>query len=105
MSWISLRKNSLINFDVHTCTHVLNIGCSWCSSFVISLVFMMLGLLFVIYIIHCRHPLQELCVNMFVPNDTVLDLSRGKMKILTGANASGKSVYLTQVTNIHVAST
>ena len=42
-------------------------------------------------------------MNMFVPNDTVLDLSCGKMKILTGANASGKSVYLTQVTNIHVA--
>ena len=44
-----------------------------------------------------RHPLQELCVNTFVPNDTCLDLTHGRMKILTGANASGKSVYLTQV--------
>lgn len=44
-----------------------------------------------------RHPLQELCVNAFVPNDTCLGADHSKMKILTGANASGKSVYLTQV--------
>ncbi|XP_078354214.1 mutS protein homolog 5-like isoform X2 [Oculina patagonica] len=44
-----------------------------------------------------RHPLQELCVNLFVPNDTVFDKDRGRMKILTGPNASGKSVYLKQV--------
>ncbi|XP_011405401.2 PREDICTED: mutS protein homolog 5 [Amphimedon queenslandica] len=51
----------------------------------------------VIYIKNGRHPLQELCVNTFVPNDTVSDSAHGTMKILTGANASGKSVYLTQV--------
>ena len=44
-----------------------------------------------------RHPLQELCVSPFVPNDTCCDLAHGKMKILTGPNASGKSVYLKQV--------
>ena len=44
-----------------------------------------------------RHPLQELCVSPFVPNDTCIDLEHGKMKILTGPNASGKSVYLKQV--------
>ena len=49
-----------------------------------------------------RHPLQELCVNTFVPNDTVSDSSHGTMKILTGANASGKSVYLTQVLTSNV---
>jgi DNA mismatch repair protein MSH5 len=51
----------------------------------------------VIYIKNGRHPLQELCVTAFIPNDTCIDLSNGRMKILTGANASGKSVYLTQV--------
>ena len=44
-----------------------------------------------------RHPLQELCVNPFVPNDTHCDAHDGRMKILTGPNASGKSVYLKQV--------
>ena len=44
-----------------------------------------------------RHPLQELCVSPFVPNDSCFDLEHGRMKILTGANASGKSVYLKQV--------
>ena len=41
--------------------------------------------------------MQELCVNLFVPNDTVFGKDRGRMKILTGPNASGKSVYLKQV--------
>jgi len=44
-----------------------------------------------------RHPLQELCVSPFVPNDTCSDLEHGKVKVLTGPNASGKSVYLKQV--------
>jgi len=44
-----------------------------------------------------RHPLQELCVSLFVPNDTAFDKDRGRIKILTGPNASGKSVYLKQV--------
>lgn len=36
----------------------------------------------------------------FVPNDTCCDLSHGRMKLLTGPNASGKSVYLKQVNTI-----
>ncbi|XP_062522502.1 mutS protein homolog 5-like isoform X2 [Corticium candelabrum] len=44
-----------------------------------------------------RHPLQELCVNPFIPNDIVFDGINGRMKILTGPNASGKSVYIKQV--------
>ena len=47
-----------------------------------------------------RHPLQELCVSSFVPNDTFSDPQNGYVKILTGPNASGKSVYLKQVQNI-----
>ena len=47
--------------------------------------------------IFLRHPLQELCVSLFVPNDTEFDKDSGRMKILTGPNASGKSVYLKQV--------
>ncbi|KAF4524171.1 hypothetical protein B566_EDAN010627 [Ephemera danica] len=42
-----------------------------------------------------RHPLQELCVSEFVPNDT--ESMNGGLHILTGPNASGKSVYLKQV--------
>ena len=33
----------------------------------------------------------------FVPNDAHIDLKHGRMKVLTGPNASGKSVYLKQV--------
>ena len=44
-----------------------------------------------------RHPLQELCCNPFVPNDICSGGDSGKIKILTGPNASGKSVYLKQV--------
>jgi DNA mismatch repair protein MSH5 len=69
-----------------------------------------------------RHPLQELCVDSFVPNDTSLNMENGIVHILTGSsvmkcclscqlyfhkpwyifsvigpNASGKSVYLKQV--------
>ncbi|KAL5486410.1 hypothetical protein EMCRGX_G018880 [Ephydatia muelleri] len=50
-----------------------------------------------IYIKAGRHPLQELCVTAFVPNDAHIDLKHGRMKVLTGPNASGKSVYLKQV--------
>jgi len=32
-----------------------------------------------------------------VPNDTLSGLDTGRMKLLTGTNASGKSVYLKQV--------
>ncbi|CAG8445606.1 11405_t:CDS:10, partial [Scutellospora calospora] len=65
-----------------------------------------------------RHPLQELCVNVFVANDTKLVGGRGvldeddkmyedsltsendtynSVMLLSGANYSGKSVYLKQV--------
>ncbi|XP_063241372.1 mutS protein homolog 5-like [Bacillus rossius redtenbacheri] len=44
-----------------------------------------------------RHPLQELCIDNFVPNDTCSGGTHSLMKVLTGPNASGKSVYLKQV--------
>ncbi|KAK6355697.1 MutS protein msh5 [Orbilia javanica] len=64
-----------------------------------------------------RHPLQELCVAAFIPNDTNLEGGGGEdgdntngldpshdddrtgksMMIITGPNYSGKSVYLKQV--------
>lgn len=44
-----------------------------------------------------RHPLQEICVSDFVPNDTYASIDYGLMKILTGPNACGKSIYLKQV--------
>lgn len=61
-----------------------------------------LGILFKLMFEKClrrclRHPLQELCVNLFVPNDSVIEQDKGRMKVLTGPNASGKSVYLKQV--------
>lgn len=64
-------------------------------------------------IVDGRHPLQELCVNTFVPNSTIMaqqvsnasqkespllnHIKKDKMMILTGPNACGKSVYLKQV--------
>ena len=36
-------------------------------------------------------------MNQFVPNDAVFHKDSGRLKILTGPNASGKSVYLKQV--------
>ncbi|XP_071511736.1 mutS protein homolog 5-like, partial [Diadema antillarum] len=44
-----------------------------------------------------RHPLQELCVTPFVPNDAQFGGDHTRVKIITGPNASGKSVYLKQV--------
>lgn len=38
-----------------------------------------------------------MCVNQFVVNDAYFGKEHGKVKILTGPNASGKSVYLKQV--------
>lgn len=51
-----------------------------------------------------RHPLQELCVEVFIPNDTKLRPNdqldqngvNGKAILLTGANYSGKSIFLKQ---------
>uniref|UniRef100_A0AAV1T9Z9 DNA mismatch repair proteins mutS family domain-containing protein n=1 Tax=Peronospora matthiolae TaxID=2874970 RepID=A0AAV1T9Z9_9STRA len=43
-----------------------------------------------------RHPLQELLVEHYIPNDVFLD-STQSLKIVTGQNGSGKSVYLKMV--------
>ncbi|KAL4235524.1 MutS protein 5 [Mactra antiquata] len=51
----------------------------------------------VIEIIGGRHPIQEMCCHMFVPNDIQSNNDYGRIKILTGPNACGKSVYLKQV--------
>ncbi|KAL0080660.1 muts domain V-domain-containing protein [Phycomyces blakesleeanus] len=64
-------------------------------------------------IIQGRHPIQELWVDRFIPNDTRLrqasfsaeqqstidqdGVGPGKVMVLSGANYSGKSVYLKQV--------
>ncbi|XP_065207339.1 mutS protein homolog 5-like [Planococcus citri] len=44
-----------------------------------------------------RHLLQQLCVDTFVPNDYDSSHATSLVKIFTGPNASGKSVYLKQV--------
>lgn len=36
-------------------------------------------------------------MSQFVPNDSCFDSEHGRMKLLTGPNASGKSIYLKQV--------
>eukprot|EP00116_Pleurobrachia_bachei_P001858 sb/3462120/ len=50
-----------------------------------------------ISIVGGRHILHELCTRQFVPNDTYLDPNNGLLTIISGPNASGKSVYLKQV--------
>ena len=46
-----------------------------------------------------RHPVVELTLKdeVFVPNDTYLDLGGNRMSIITGPNMSGKSTYMRQV--------
>ncbi|OQR85627.1 mutS-like protein [Achlya hypogyna] len=44
-----------------------------------------------------RHPLQELTVESYIPNDISIDASTGFMNVLTGENGSGKSVFLKMV--------
>lgn len=46
-----------------------------------------------------RHPLQELCDDLgtFIPNDAELGGDDSHVLLLSGANGSGKSVYLKQV--------
>ncbi|XP_067402898.1 mutS protein homolog 5 [Emydura macquarii macquarii] len=46
---------------------------------------------------HGRHPLMELCAKTFVPNPVDAGEANGRIKILTGPNSSGKSVYLKMV--------
>jgi DNA mismatch repair protein MSH5 len=43
-----------------------------------------------------RHPLQELTVDAFVPNDTCICEDKF-MTVISGPNSSGKSVYLKQI--------
>eukprot|EP00072_Mus_musculus_P071008 XP_017172771.1 PREDICTED: mutS protein homolog 5 isoform X8 [Mus musculus] len=44
-----------------------------------------------------RHPLMELCARTFVPNSTDCGGDQGRVKVITGPNSSGKSIYLKQV--------
>ena len=46
-----------------------------------------------------RHPVVELMLNdeMYVPNDTYLDMNSNRMSVITGPNMSGKSTYMRQV--------
>ena len=46
-----------------------------------------------------RHPVveQTLRDEMFVPNDTLMDLEENRMMIITGPNMAGKSTYMRQV--------
>src|SRR5690242_3390526 len=54
-----------------------------------------------IKIVKGRHPLQEMCLSLsskdFVPNDYSSGGEWSRIKIITGPNSSGKSVYLKQV--------
>ena len=53
-----------------------------------------------------RHPVVELMQKdeMFVPNDTYLNLSTNRMAVITGPNMSGKSTYMRQVALITLMS-
>ncbi|XP_042899005.1 mutS protein homolog 5 isoform X1 [Parasteatoda tepidariorum] len=48
-------------------------------------------------IVKGRHPLQEICVSSFVGNNVFSGGTESKIKVLTGPNSSGKSIYLKQV--------
>uniref|UniRef100_A0A8C5QV73 MutS homolog 5 n=1 Tax=Leptobrachium leishanense TaxID=445787 RepID=A0A8C5QV73_9ANUR len=50
-----------------------------------------------IYIKEGRHPLMVFCSGTFVPNSTQSHGKEKRIKILTGPNSCGKSVYLKQV--------
>nr|XP_020142517.1 mutS protein homolog 5 isoform X10 [Microcebus murinus] len=45
-----------------------------------------------------RHPLMELCARTFVPNSAECGGNKGRVKVITGPNSSGKSIYLKQPT-------
>ena len=53
------------------------------------------GICPIIEAVNCRHPLLEFNNNTFIPNDISLDTK--SIRILTGPNCSGKSVYLKQI--------
>ncbi|XP_026319571.1 mutS protein homolog 5-like [Hyposmocoma kahamanoa] len=44
-----------------------------------------------------KHPLHIITCDSFVPNDVTSSLETGLVKILTGPNSSGKSVYMKQI--------
>uniref|UniRef100_A0AAY5ENW0 MutS protein homolog 5 n=1 Tax=Electrophorus electricus TaxID=8005 RepID=A0AAY5ENW0_ELEEL len=44
-----------------------------------------------------RHPLMEMCAPVFVSNPCISSETEGRVKVLTGPNSSGKSIYLKQV--------
>uniref|UniRef100_A0A667HTQ7 DNA mismatch repair proteins mutS family domain-containing protein n=1 Tax=Lynx canadensis TaxID=61383 RepID=A0A667HTQ7_LYNCA len=48
-------------------------------------------------ILNGRHPLMELCARTFVPNSAECGGDKGRIKVITGPNSSGKSIYLKQV--------
>jgi len=48
-----------------------------------------------------RHPLQQLVVDTFIPNDVALGAQGPAAAVVTGPNFSGKSVYLKMI-GIHV---
>ncbi|XP_037532892.1 mutS protein homolog 5 [Nematolebias whitei] len=50
-----------------------------------------------ISVIQGRHPLLELCSPVYVANSFQSSESEGRVKIITGPNSSGKSIYLKQV--------
>lgn len=44
-----------------------------------------------------RHPLVELSMEgVFIPNDTEIGREDGRVQVITGPNASGKSCYIKQ---------
>uniref|UniRef100_A0A914XL75 Uncharacterized protein n=1 Tax=Plectus sambesii TaxID=2011161 RepID=A0A914XL75_9BILA len=51
----------------------------------------------IIDVARARHPLVELVTSPFIPNPIRSGGNDTKMKVLTGSNASGKSIYLKQV--------
>lgn len=51
-----------------------------------------------ITIVDGRHPVvEDLLTENFIPNDTILDMKRNRVIILTGPNMAGKSTYMRQI--------
>ncbi|XP_051535087.1 mutS protein homolog 5 [Myxocyprinus asiaticus] len=48
-------------------------------------------------LVESRHPLLELCTPVCVSNNYFSTETEGKVKVITGPNSSGKSIYLKQV--------
>lgn len=49
-----------------------------------------------------RHPILEKFLKTFIPNDTVSIKESSAIQIITGCNASGKSVYLKQIAILNI---